>query len=111
MKLYYNKNLCLFIPSKILYLKNDVIIVKLNKNILLEDKNKLFNVNDISNIELKLKHFNDDKKLIVIKDFIYNFSINKNIYEDKTYHITKKPTSIFNNFSKMVNSCWFINSL
>jgi len=111
MKLYYNKNLCLFIPSKILYLKNNVIIFKLNRKISLEDKNKLFNVNDISNIELKLKHLNDDKNLIVIKDFIYNFNLNKNKHEENTYYVAKNTTSTFNNFSKMVNSCWFINSL
>ena len=114
MKLYYNNNLALFIPSSILYLNNDNVILKLNKKITNNDKNKLYNLIDINDIQLKLKYKNynyDEKNLIVIKDYIYKFHIVKDNHEDKTYHLYKHKISSIHSFSKMLNSCWFINNL
>jgi len=118
MKLYHIKKLILFIPSTVIKYSNEMVIFKLIRPISIEQKLKLYNIDNFSDIKLKLKYRNylENNSLTVINDNIYKFhlindDISNNIYANKTYYLTNHKFLNINADTKQLTSNWFLNNL
>ena len=105
MQLNYGNKILINIPFKIINFSSNKIIINLTKNLNYEDKEILWNVDDITKIKININKNNYE----LLNDYIYKFNI---INYDKTniYYINKNKIFI-NDFSKKLNSILFINNL
>lgn len=117
MKLYHTNKLILFIPSTVIKYTSNMVIFNLKRPLLPNEKIKLYNQDNISEIELKLKYrtFNSENSLTAINDYIYKFHLinddNENIYKTKTYYLSYHKFLTVNQDTANITANWFLNNL
>ena len=103
MQLTYVNKLLLNIPATIIYFEKNKFVINSTKPLKYEDKEIVWNVEDISKIKLNITKNNYE----LLNDYIYKYHL---INKTNIYYITKNNFMI-NNFTKQLNTCWFINNL
>lgn len=117
MKFYHSNKLVLFIPSSVITYNKNMVIFTLNRPISIDEKLKLYKLDNISDIQLKLKYrsFNTDNNLTALHDNIYKFHLinddNENIYKKKTYYLSYHKFLTVNQYTANITSNWFLNNL
>lgn len=108
MKLSYLNNVLVNIPISIISYNSSKLVINLNKNLNCEHKEILWNVNEISKININIDK--NTNNCILINDYIYKYNISN---KDNTNFFCINKNKIINNndISKKLNSFWFINNL
>jgi len=109
MRLIYQSKELLYIPSIIHFYKieNGYINFSLNKKLNKEDKDILYNNDNITELKLEMNLKSSEYK--IINNYVYKYHIIKD--KNNEYHLYKNKISSISGFSKMLNSIWFINNL
>ncbi len=105
IKLNYNNKNLLYIPSNLINFNKNKYIFNMSRPLKCEYKEIVWNVDDISKIKINITKNNYE----LLNDYIYKYNLTN---ENKTniYYINKNNFAI-SEFSKTLNSCWFINNL
>jgi|LakMenE18May11ns_1017448.scaffolds.fasta_scaffold9872112_2 hypothetical protein len=105
IKLTYNNNNLLYIPSNLINFNKNKYTFNMTRPLKCEYKEIVWNVDDISKIKINITKNNYE----LLNDYIYKYHLTN---ENKTniYYINKNKFAI-SEFSKTLNSCWFINNL
>jgi len=112
MKLIFNNQILLYIPSKIIKFGSNNAIFKLKYPVTYDDKKILYDLDHLNEIKISL-NFKDDneiKNFNIINDYIYRYHLIKDNHNNN-YHINKHKISSVTQFSKSLVSCWFLNNL
>lgn len=105
--IYYNRTI-INIPSKILLYNTNATYYKIKFNNKIKYTDKLNIYHQLSNINnIKIKGFQYYQDLYLIDDYIYKYDLEKDNYDENTYHIYKRENII----SKSFNIGWFIGNL